>query len=116
MSEYVDCNGVPLKIGDMCMVVRHNPRSGAGDSRGKIIVVKYLYISEKGNAMARHEVIRGTITAGTQTTYLKKLQDLDDEDLTKNNILFSHATNNWERITDYPTKPKLEPELEPSKV
>lgn len=56
------------------------------------------------------------ILSDEDSDWVMKLQDLDDDEILENNILFSTTSDNWERITDYPTKPKLEPELEPSTV
>lgn len=119
MFEVKDCNGVPLKVGDKCMIVKST--DFCKPLIGKIVVVLGLYPeTDHEYPGIYHEEIRigdtGHFCRETDGDWVMKLQDLDDDEILENNILFSTTSDNWERITDYPAKPKLEPELEPSTV
>lgn len=105
MSHFLDCNGIPLTVGDVCIIVKSDYRYTK--FVGTIVVIKNLLTDP---AQAEHDELGNSGCYATITPFLMKLQDLDDDEVLKNNVLFN-TTDTWERITDYPAKPKLEPEL-----
>ena len=111
MSKFLDCNGVPLKVGDVCMVVKYRVDFYKG-CVGKIITIREFETTD-GINWCGHDIIFPPCTR-TRSDFLIKLQDLDDDEILQNNVLFSTTTDTWERITDYPKQPTLEPELAPA--
>lgn len=105
MSKFMDCNGVPLKVGDKCFIVDTVPE--CKNLLGKIVTVLNL------NAETLH-LFGDTYCNQTDCDMLMKLRDLNDDEILQNNVLFSTTTDTWERITDYPKRPTLEPELAPA--
>lgn len=116
MSQYLDCNGVPLKVGDMVMCVKLKSPEWK-HMNGTVFQVKGL-CQLSGVDTCEHEVfssLNGIESAEhTGCSRVMKLQDLDDDEILQNNVLFSTTTDTWERITDYPKQPTLEPELVPA--
>lgn len=114
MSKFLDCNGVPLKVGDV--VMRVNLRLDPWKSfNGTIFKILGLEEDLDGCVCIHEPSTAGGITATmTVCEYTMKLQDLDDDEILQNNVLFSTTTDTWERITDYPKQPTLEPELVPA--
>lgn len=116
MSKFLDCNGVPLKVGDKCFIVDAIPECKS--LLGKIVTVLNLNPeTEECYPNVKHEeliLFGDTYCNQTDCDMLMKLQDLDDDEILQNNVLFSTTTDTWERITDYPKHPTMEPELVPT--
>lgn len=114
MSKFLDSKGNALKVGDIVMRVNlyTDPWKVFNGTIFKILGLEedldeFVCIHEPSTA-------GGLTSTMTVCECTLKLQDLDDDEILQNNVLFSTTTNTWERITDYPKQPTLEPELAPA--